>query len=68
MYGATILGEQVSHNWLGRQLIRLYNKKGIFGNQHDTLAGLESVLLRYFGKVTVQQRGKVALFSAKLAA
>lgn len=68
VYGATILGDQVDHNWLGRQLVRVYNKKGIFGNQQDTLAGLESVLSRYFAKVTVQQQGKVALFSATLAA
>lgn len=68
LYGATILGDDAGHNWLGRQLIRLYNKKGIFGNQHDTLAGLQAALSRHFGKVDVQQHGKVALFSAKLVA
>ena len=67
LYGATILGNQANHNWLGRQLMQVYNKKGIFGNQHDTLAGLQAALSRYFGKVDVQQHGKVALFSARLA-
>lgn len=67
LYGATILGgDKVTHNWLGRRLMRLYNRKEIFGNQHDTLSDLEFVLSRYFAKVNVQQYGQVALFSAKL--
>lgn len=65
IYGATILGNQVDHNWLGRRLMTLYNKKGIFGNQEDTLSGLESSLAQYFSSVNVHQYGKVALFSAK---
>ncbi|MFZ6875709.1 methyltransferase [Undibacterium sp. Di27W] len=67
LYGATILGDHVAHNWLGRRLMRLYNKKGIFGNHDDTLSDLESALTRYFTKVNVRQHGKVALFSAELA-
>lgn len=68
LYGATILGDQFAHNWLGRRLMKLYNKKGIFGNRDDTLSGLESALARYFAKVSVRQHGKVALFTAKLSA
>ncbi|MFK0380254.1 class I SAM-dependent methyltransferase [Pandoraea sp. NPDC090278] len=69
LYGTTILGgDEVVHNWLGRRLMKLYNRKGIFGNQHDTLADLESALSRYFAKVSVQQYGRVALFTAKLSA
>ena len=45
--------------------MKLYNKKRIFGNQDDTLSGLESSLTRYFSEVDVRQYGKVALFSAK---
>jgi SAM-dependent methyltransferase len=67
LYGATILGDEVAHNWLGSRLMKLYNKKGIFGNRSDTLSGLESALNRYFTKVNVRQHGKVALFSAQLS-
>ncbi|WP_244422710.1 class I SAM-dependent methyltransferase [Liberibacter crescens] len=66
LYGATILGDQVIHNWLGCRLMNLYNKKGIFDNQHDTLADLEATLSRFFKKISVRQHGKVAMFTAKL--
>ncbi|WP_337882842.1 class I SAM-dependent methyltransferase [Chromobacterium haemolyticum] len=66
LYGATILGgDQVAHNYFGRRLMKLYQRKGIFGNQHDSLEDLESVLSRYFSMVSVRQYGRVALFSAK---
>lgn len=64
LYGVSVLGDCVAHNWLGSRLMKLYNKKGIFGNQCDTLTELQSTLSRYFTKVTVTQHGKVALFTA----
>jgi ubiquinone/menaquinone biosynthesis C-methylase UbiE len=66
LYGATILGDQSGHNWIGRRLMKLYNRKGIFGNRQDTLAGLESALREHFAKVTVWQHGHVALFRAEI--
>lgn len=66
LYGATILGDEAQHNWLGRRLMRLYNEKGIFGNRHDTLQALTAALSRHFVDVNVRQHGKVALFSAQL--
>ena len=66
LYGATILGDEANHNWLGRRLIALYNRKGIFGNRRDTLATLQSSLTEYFGKVALWQVGKVALFRAEM--
>ena len=66
LYGATILGDEANHNWLGRRLMALYNRKGIFGNRHDTLASLQAALTEYFGKVAVRQVGKVALFKAEM--
>lgn len=29
LYGATILGDEANHNWIGRRLMKLYNRKGI---------------------------------------
>jgi SAM-dependent methyltransferase len=65
LYGATILGESIGHNGFGKRLMAIYNRKGIFGNQHDTSAGLEHALTQHFGTVRVWVEGKVALFEAR---
>ncbi|KAJ3530064.1 hypothetical protein NM688_g7765 [Phlebia brevispora] len=65
LYGATILGKGVRHNWLGRYLMKLYNKKGVFGNAEDTEEGLVEALDRYFDDVEVAVTASVALFVAR---
>jgi SAM-dependent methyltransferase len=65
LYGATILGDAVGHNGLGRKLMDVYNKKGIFGNRTDTLEGLEKALHAHFAEVELAQHGKVACFAAR---
>lgn len=67
LYGATILGEEAKHNWFGKKLIQLYNKKGIFGNQYDRIEELEKMLERHFRNVEIWQHGRVALFTARQA-
>lgn len=64
LYGATILGDCAGHNWFGRRLMALYNRKGIFGNKTDSLDALTAMLRRHFADVNVRQQGKVALFTA----
>nr|WP_023651665.1 class I SAM-dependent methyltransferase [Erwinia piriflorinigrans]CCG55408.1 putative protein ybcY [Erwinia piriflorinigrans CFBP 5888] len=64
LHGATILGSGVEHNAFGRYLMKLYNKKGIFSNNFDSLDGLKNVLCRYFEQVNIQQHGVVAVFTA----
>jgi SAM-dependent methyltransferase len=65
LYGATILGDEAGHNAFGRKLMALYNRKGIFGNQHDTRDGLALALKHHFAKVDIRVEGKVALFEAR---
>lgn len=65
LYGATILGDDASHNGFGRRLMEIYNRKGIFGNRHDTRDGLELALRQHFARVDVRVEGKVALFEAR---
>jgi hypothetical protein len=65
LYGATILGDSAGHNWLGKRLMALYNRKGIFGNKADSMEALEAMLKRHFTNVNVRRQGKVALFTAK---
>lgn len=65
LYGATVLGDLSDHNWLGRRLMWLYNRNGIFGNRQDTLHSLDFALRLHFAEVSVWQQGHVALFQAE---
>ena len=64
IFGSTILGEGVRHNPLARQLMKLYNAKGIFSNLSDRQSDLEAGLKAYFKEHTIHVAGCVALFSA----
>lgn len=64
LFGATILNLEVSQNFLSRQLIKLYNKQGVFGNVNDSLSDLKTVLQQRFNNVSLEVSGNVALFSA----
>lgn len=65
VFGSTILGRGVDHNSLGRRLIALYNKKGIFANNEDDREGLERGLARELRNVETDVVGAVALFTAR---
>jgi len=65
LYGATILGDQASHNNFGRRLMALYNRKGIFGNRSDTQEALAIALQTHFAQVDIRIEGRVALFEAR---
>ncbi|WNJ77462.1 class I SAM-dependent methyltransferase [Cedecea neteri] len=64
LFGATILGDGVTHNAFGNKLMKVYNKKGIFANRSDSEAQLRDMLLTRFARVEVKTVGVVALFSA----
>lgn len=64
LYGATILGEGVSHNGFGRKLMSTYNRKGIFSNTFDSESALKDILSLHFNKIEIKVIGTVALFSA----
>jgi Methyltransferase domain len=65
VFGSTILGRGVRHNILGRSLMRLYNKKGVFSNRNDDREGLERAFAEVFDDVHVEVTGTVAQFSAR---
>ncbi|KAK7731802.1 hypothetical protein SLS53_008623 [Cytospora paraplurivora] len=64
-YGSTILGVEAKHNYLGRIMMGLYNRKGFFGNLNDKESDLRDALKGHFEEVEVIREGKVALFTAK---
>lgn len=65
LFGSTILGQGVSRNGMANTLMRIYNKKGIFGNTNDTLEDLEAGLKEHFRDYSIHVEGCVALFSAR---
>ncbi|KAM5536902.1 hypothetical protein V8D89_009449 [Ganoderma adspersum] len=65
LFGATILGEGVAHNWFGARLMGLYNTKGFFGNTGDSDEGLGDALGEAFEEWEVTVVGAVALFEAR---
>ena len=65
IFGSTILGEGGRHNPLARQLMKIYNAKGIFSNSSDRQSDLEAGLKAHFEEHTIHVVGCVALFSAR---
>ncbi len=65
IFGATILGEGVRHNRLAKQLMKIYNAKGIFSNLSDRQSDLEAGLEAHFDEHKIHIAGCVALFSAR---
>ena len=65
IFGSTILGEGVRHNPLAKQLMKIYNAKGIFSNLSDRQSDLEAGLKAHFDEHTIHIAGSVALFSAR---
>jgi ubiquinone/menaquinone biosynthesis C-methylase UbiE len=65
MFGATLLHGGVHRSWAARQLMALYNSKGIFRNDQDDLKGLREMLAENLTAVTVEVVGCAALFSGR---
>lgn len=65
IFGATLLQQGVERSRLARSLMAFYNRKGIFANQQDSLAGLKQALEQRFNDVTIETIGCAALFTAR---
>jgi len=66
LFGSTRLQGGVPRSWLAKRLMDIYNKKGIFSNQDDSLDGLKRELGRRFREVSVEVVGCAALFSGRV--
>ena len=65
VFGATLLGQDVPRSGLAQRLMRTYNAKRIFSNEHDGLAGLEHALRERFRESSLEVVGCAALFAAR---
>lgn len=58
-----ILARGVRHTGVGRMLLRVSNRTGIFANLGDDLDGLERALARRLDRFELETVGAVALFA-----
>ncbi len=65
LFGGTIAVDAPAHTRLSRALIRSNNRRGIFGNESDTLPAIRSLFQAEFQDVDVQLRGTMAVFTAR---
>ncbi|MDQ8037810.1 MAG: class I SAM-dependent methyltransferase [Pedobacter sp.] len=65
LFGATILGEGITHNALGGILMRVYNRQGIFSNREDSADALQQMLEQHLKNIKLHLVGRVALFSGQ---
>lgn len=64
IYGTTILGKGIVHNWLGRLLMSIYNGRGIFNNWGDGEFEIGEALIKHYEIVETRVVGRVLMFSA----
>ena len=65
LYGTTVLGRGVTHNWFGSYLMKAYNRSEIFGNLEDSEEGFAAALRENFEEVETWVEGVVMLFTAR---
>lgn len=66
LFGATLVQGGVKPSWLAKRLMTIYNKKGIFTNEQDSVDALTRALKRRFKDVSVEVEGCTAIFSGKV--
>ncbi len=62
VFGTTILVQGVERNFLAKQLLKIYNSKGIFCNTQDNPKDLENILKENFHDYSIRVEGCVAFF------
>ncbi len=65
VFGSTLLQGDVPRSAQARFLMRAYNRRGLFSNEHDTRESLERALRKRFKESHVAVHGCVALFRAR---
>lgn len=67
IFGSTIICDEDKHTKLSNAVMSFYQRKGIFHNQLDTYADLQSSLNSYSKDFSVELTGCVALFEVKIS-
>jgi SAM-dependent methyltransferase len=64
LFGASVLGTSGPHTWLGRRVLRVLNRRGVFDNLDDSEEGLREILGASFERVELETIGSIAIFVA----
>ncbi|MEQ4305050.1 class I SAM-dependent methyltransferase [Plantactinospora sp. B6F1] len=64
LFGSTVLVKGIRHNPLGRILVNSWNRRGIWSNRQDDLAGLHAAFSAHFERYEINLVGRSALFTA----
>ena len=65
LFGATLLSSGVACSGPAMRVMKHYNKRGMFSNEHDSLSALRQELSSRFDRIDIQTFGCAALFSAR---
>jgi hypothetical protein len=65
LFGATVLGQGVTHNFFGAKWLEHFNKNGVLDNLRDNSADLKAMLDEHFSASTVRVVGRTAFFTAR---
>jgi hypothetical protein len=65
LFGSSILGTDIQAPWLARRMMKIYNKKGVFSNEDDSLGAVMEGLQQRFKTFNVEVRGCVVIFWGK---
>lgn len=65
VFGSTLVQGDVHRSGVAKRLMKVYNKKGIFSNEQDSVKALTYELKRRFKDVSVKVVGCAAIFSAR---
>lgn len=66
LFGATLLSSGMACSGTARRVLKHYNKRGMFSNEHDSLDDLRRELASRFDRVDIQTFGCAALFVVRL--
>jgi hypothetical protein len=64
LFGATLLACEPGMSRTARWLMRTYNRRGVFANEHDSEAALRAALETHFADVSIERVGCAARFAA----
>jgi len=63
--GSTIIFDSSEKHWLADKIIQIYNRKGVFSHQDDTISALKQALSQRFENYQLKIIGSAAQFIIK---
>lgn len=65
IFGCTVIFDSSEKHWLADKIMQIYNRKGVFSNQDDTISAFEQALSKRFENYELKIIGSAAQFIIK---